>query len=130
MGNIIELLHEFQDMFSTNFSEMKSIIGDLAEINIPLRPDAKSVKHRPYRLNPHYKEKVKAKLDQMLETCVIEPVEESEWINPLVVHDKKTSREVRIYVGLRKLNDAYLHDPFSASFIDEVLENVGGQEMY
>jgi hypothetical protein len=31
---------------------------------------------------------------------------------------------------LRKLNDACLHDPFPTLFIDEVLYNVGGQEVY
>jgi hypothetical protein len=33
-------------------------------------------------------------------------------------------------VYLRKLNDAFLHDPFPTPFTDEVLENVGGQEAY
>jgi len=28
------------------------------------------------------------------------------------------------------LNDACVHDPFLASFIDEVLENIDGQEAY
>ena len=63
----------------------------------------------------------------MLELVVIEPVEESEWISPIVVQDKKTSGEVRICVDLKKLNDVCLHDPFLTPFIDEVLENVGGQ---
>jgi hypothetical protein len=31
---------------------------------------------------------------------------------------------------LRKLNDAYLHDPFPTLFTDKVLDNVGGQEAY
>ena len=60
---------------------------------------------------------------------IIEPVEESKWISPMVVQEKKT-REVRICVDMWKLNDAYLHDPFPTPFIDEVLEGVGGQEMY
>ena len=47
----------------------------------------------------------------------------------MVVQDKKTG-EVRICVDLRKLNDACMHDPFSIPFTDEVLEGVGGQEMY
>jgi hypothetical protein len=47
----------------------------------------------------------------------------------MVVQDKKT-REIRIYVDLRKLNDAYLHEPFPTPFTDEVLDNVGGQEVY
>ena len=46
------------------------------------------------------------------------------------MQDKKISREVRICVDLRKLNDTCLHDPFSTPFIDEVLESVGGQEVY
>ena len=29
VGNITDLLHEFQDLFPTNFSEMKGIVGDL-----------------------------------------------------------------------------------------------------
>ena len=31
---------------------------------------------------------------------------------------------------MRKLNDASLHDPFPTPFTDEVLDNVGGQEIY
>jgi hypothetical protein len=31
---------------------------------------------------------------------------------------------------LRKLNDAFLHDPFPTPFTDEELENVGDQEAY
>jgi len=33
-------------------------------------------------------------------------------------------------VDLRKLNDACVNNPFFMPFIDEVLENVGGQEPY
>ena len=47
----------------------------------------------------------------------------------MVVQDKKTG-EVWIYIDLRKLNDACVHDPFSTLFIDEVLEGGGGHEMY
>ena len=31
---------------------------------------------------------------------------------------------------MRKLNDACLNDPFPTPFTDEVLENVGGHEVY
>jgi hypothetical protein len=48
----------------------------------------------------------------------------------MVVQDKKKGRGIRICVDLRKLNDAFLHDPFATPFTDEVLENVGGHEAY
>ena len=65
----------------------------------------------------------------MLDARIIEPIKESKWISPMVVQDKNT-REVCICVNLTKLNDVCLHDPFPTPFIDEVLEGVGGQEMY
>ena len=65
----------------------------------------------------------------MLEVDVMELVEESEWISPMVVQDKK-QLGIRICIDLRKLNDACLHDPFPTPFTDEVLENVGGHKVY
>ena len=65
-----------------------------------------------------------------MDACIIEPIEESEWISLIVLQDKNTMGEVCIWVELRKLDDACLHDPFLTPFTDEVLEIVGGQEIY
>jgi hypothetical protein len=129
LDKIIELLHEYHDLFPTKFTDMKGIKGPMGEMKIPLKPDAIPVKKRPYRLNPKYKKKVKIELDRMLEVGIIEPVEESEWISPMVVQDKKIG-EIRICVYLTKLNYACLHYPFPTTLIAEVLHNVGGQEVY
>ena len=99
-------------------------------MGIPLKPDVKPIKQRPYKLNPKYKDKVKVELDKMVVVGIIEPIEESEWVSPMVVQEKRTQGEIRICVDLRKLNDACLHDPFPTPFTDEVLDNVGGQEAY
>jgi hypothetical protein len=72
--NIVDLLHEYQDLFPTTFSEMKGIVGELGEMKIPLKPEAKPVRQRPYRLNPVYKKKVKEEIDRMLEAGIIEPL--------------------------------------------------------
>jgi hypothetical protein len=55
MERIIELLREYSDLFPTNFTEMKGIAGELGEMNIPLKPEARPIRQRPYRLNPIYK---------------------------------------------------------------------------
>ena len=82
---ITDFMHEYHDLFPTNFSEMKGIVGDLGEMKIPLRPDAKPSKQRSYRLNPRYKEKVKVELDRMLNAGIIELIEESKWISRIVI---------------------------------------------
>jgi hypothetical protein len=122
---ITYLLHKYQDLFPTTFSEMKGIARELGEMKIPLKPYDNPIRQRPYRLNLKYKEKVKAELHRMIEVDIIEPVVDSEWIILMVVQDKKRGG-IRICVDLRKFNDACLHDPFSTPFTDEVLENVGG----
>jgi hypothetical protein len=85
IDKITKLLHEYQDLFPTKFTDMKGIKGPMGEMNIPLKPDARPVQKRPYRLNPKYKKKFRVELDRMLEAGIIEPVEESEWIIPMVV---------------------------------------------
>ena len=78
-------MHDYQVMFPTNFSKMEGIVGDLGEMKIPLWLDAKPSRQQPYRMNPKYKEKVKTELDRMLAAGIIEPVEESEWVIPIVI---------------------------------------------
>ena len=50
-----------------------------------LKSNAKPVKQRPYHLNPKYKEKVCLELDKMLKVGIIEPMEEFDWVSPMVV---------------------------------------------
>lgn len=130
MGNIVELLIEYQDLFPTKSSELKGNVGELGVIRITLKPDARPVTQRPYWLNPKYKRKVKDELDKMVAVGIIESVEEFEWVSPMVVQEKKTKGEIRICVDPHKLNDACIYDPFPTLFLDEILDNVGGQEAY
>ena len=58
-------------------------------MNIPLKLEERSIRQRPYKLNPIYKHKVKVEINRMLEARIIESVEESEWISLMVVQEKK-----------------------------------------
>lgn len=65
----------------------------------------------------------------MLATKIIVPIEELEWINTMVWKDKKIGG-ICMCINLGNLNDVCVHDPFPIPFIDEILENVGGREVY
>lgn len=52
MEKVIDLVREYQDLFSTKITELKVILGDLGVMKITLKSDAKLVKKRPYQLNP------------------------------------------------------------------------------
>lgn len=81
-------------MFPSSVVDMKGIKGEMGEIRIILKPDARPVKHRPYHLNPRVKEKVKAEIDKMLKARFIFPVEEEEWVSPIVIQRKKEKLEI------------------------------------
>jgi len=78
------------------FSFLKGIIGDLGVMKITLKPKVKPIKKRPYRLNPNYKKMVFLELDKMLAANNIELVEESNWVSPIVVQEKKQKDEIMI----------------------------------
>jgi len=126
VAKVDELLHEYKDLFPKRFSHLKGIIGDLGVMNITLKPNAKPFKQRPYRLNSDYKEKMHQELEKMLDASIIEPMEESDWVSPMVVPEKKQKGKIKIYIDLRNLNDACVHNQFPMPFIDKVLENFGG----
>jgi len=75
VDKVTELFREYQDLFPTNFMDLKGIIRDLGMMKITLKPDAKLVKQMSYHLNPKYKKKVRLELDKMLMVGIIEPVE-------------------------------------------------------
>lgn len=42
--NVIEILHEYQDLLPTKFTELKGIVGDLGIMKINLNVDVKPIK--------------------------------------------------------------------------------------
>jgi hypothetical protein len=42
--SITELLHEYNDLFPTTFTEIKGIAGELGEMKIPLRPEVRPIR--------------------------------------------------------------------------------------
>lgn len=115
-------------MLPMKFLDLKGIIGDPGVMKITIKSDTKPMNQRPYCLNLKYKERVHLELDKMLVAGIIESVEEYDWVSLIVVQENKQKEEIRICIDLRKLNDAYVHDPFPTSCTDEVLDNVGGQK--
>jgi hypothetical protein len=125
---IQSLLREYEDLFPKTFSELKGIKGVMGEMKIELKPGSKPIRHRPYHLNPRVKEKVKKEIEKMLEAGLIFPVEEAEWVSPIVIQRKKDTEDIRVYVDYRSLNYACVNDPFPTPFTDEVLEQVVGRK--
>jgi hypothetical protein len=68
---------------------------------------------------------VKQEIDKMLNVKLIFPMEESDWISPIMIEGKKTSG-IHVCIDFHELNKTCIHDPFMTSFnefLEKIVEN-------
>lgn len=80
-------------------------------------------------MNPHIAKQVKEELDILLRVGFIAPIENPEWISPIVIVPKK-NKKLQIFVDYQKLNAATIPDPFPLPYMDTILDDVGEHELY
>ena len=94
--DIVDLLKEFQDVFSQEYKDLKWLVKEMGEMKIDIKTESKPIKKIPYKLAHKYKEIVKKEIDNMLTAGIIYPIDQSEWASPMVIqlknHDPKKLR--------------------------------------
>ena len=70
-----------------------------------------------------------AEVKKLSDAGFIYPVEDSEWVSPVVVTPKKNGKW-RVCVDYKPLNAAMKRDHFPLPFQDEILNEVAGYERY
>ena len=110
---IINLLKEFQDVFPRYYKKLKGLVQEMGEMKIDIEPDEKPVKKRTHKITHKYKEIVKKQIDNMLAAVIIYPIDQLEWVSPMVFQPKKHDLTyLKIYVDFCELNKVTLTDPF------------------
>ena len=103
----------------------------MGEMKIDIKPDARSIKKRSYKLAHKYKEIVKKEIDNMLVVGIRYPIDQLEWESPMVIQLKKHDpTKLWICVDFLELNKVTLTDPFPTPFTDEMLNEVARHECY
>ena len=124
-----KLLQEYMDVFAWDYLDLKGMDPAVYKHKINLQEDAVPVIQQRYRMNPNYAKQVKEELDKLLNVGFIVPIDQAEWLSPIVVVPKKSGK-IRVCVDYRKLNAATITDPFPLPFVDSILDDVAGHEMY
>lgn len=103
--------------------KMKKMTG--YQVEIPLKQGCQPI-HQPYRRPPFaLKKKVEAKIGELLEQDIIEPVNEpAEWCSPWVPVSK--NGEVRLCIDFRRVNESVLVEKHSMPTIEEFLPDFAG----
>lgn len=75
--------------------------------------------------------KVKKKLDRMLTSGVIQPINEpTEWCAPMVAVPKKNKDQPRICVDFKMLNKAVKREKYVLPTIDHILPKLTGAKVF
>lgn len=96
---------------------------------IILSRNATPVQHKLRKVPLIIKDEVKVLIKDMLDTGIIEPVEASEWVSPVVIL-KKADGKLRFCVDLRSLNNCVVADVFPLPNINELLSTLGGARYF
>ena len=119
-----KMLDRFPNLFITSYQEIRGFVGD--PVKIELIEHAKPVRQRLRRMGKEQMIALKEEVDKLLEAGFIMPVNDAEWVSPVVVTPKKDGRW-RICIDYKPLNAVTKKDPYPLPFIDQVLDSVGGR---
>ena len=112
-----------------SYEEIPGIEPRIVKHEIKTYPDAKLVRQRLHAVNPIKVPAIKAKIEKMLKSSFIYPVPLMEWVSNPVPVDKKQGA-IHISTDFCDLNHAYPKDNFPTPFIDHILDECVGSEVF
>ena len=125
-NEIIQLLEDHIDIVATSTEELTP--SDLAPHKIKLKPGAKPIKQRFYRLTKLKSDILKEELTKLINKKLIEP-SYSEWSSPVVLVPKHNGKW-RMCVDYRRVNDITEKDSYSLPNIDEIFDSLDGAKIF
>lgn len=108
------------------FSKIRNVL-----VEIPIKDNVKAVQ-QPYRRIPAPLEKaVDAKIEELLSKDIIEKVDSSNWISPLVVVPKPDKPgEIRVCVDMKRANEAVARENHPLPIMEDFLPELGSAEWF
>ncbi|MCO5593519.1 hypothetical protein L7F22_047533 [Adiantum nelumboides] len=123
----LQMLKGFPTLFIDGYDKILGI--SIVQHHINLKEGSKPTVQRLRRLGVVQQNALLSEVRKLLYAGFIYPVEDSEWVSPVVVTPKKNGKW-RVCVNYKPLNAATKRDHFPLLFQDEILNEVAGYECY
>ena len=124
-GQLISLLHRYQDVFSNSEDDLG--YTDTVTHNIPTT-DEQPVRVPHRRIPPHQMVEVRAHLQKLVQQRIIRPFT-SPYAAPVVIVRKKDG-SLRLCVDYRMLNEKTRKDAYPLPRIEEALDSLKGAKLF
>lgn len=96
---------------------------------VKVDPTIKPVRQKLQRLPFAVRASVSAELDRLLNAGVIEKIDASSWVSPIVVTGRKTGG-IRLCADLREPNKALVINSHPLPHMDELFANLQGAQIF
>ncbi|MCO5582703.1 hypothetical protein L7F22_036602 [Adiantum nelumboides] len=123
----LTMLEDFPRLFIEGYDQITGVT--VVQHHIKLKEGSKPIVQRLRCLGIIQQDALLAEVRKLLNVGFIYPVEDSEWVSPVVVTPKKNGKW-RVCVDYKPLNAATKRDHFPLPFQDEILNEVAGYERY
>ena len=120
----VENEEQFQPLYN-HFGRLEGRQVQLS-VNPEVKPAAQPVRRTPFGL----RDKVEAKIQDLLDLDIIEPVENpTPWVSPIVVVPKPNG-DIRITVDMRRVNEAVLRERHPIPTVEELLQDMSESRIF
>jgi hypothetical protein len=123
------LFKDFRDIFAWSYEEMLGIDPAIIVHDLKTYPGDKPVWQRLRPVHPCKAAAIKLEVEKLLKAGFIYPVALIEWVSNPVPIDKKGG-SIRVYVDYRDINKACPKDNFPTPFVDQIVDDCAGSEIF
>jgi len=121
----ISFLASFADVFSWDYSDLKTYDTNIIQHTIPIKPNKKPFRQKLRRLNPKSLPSIEKEVNRLYKLGIVVPIRFLDWISNLVPVRKKIG-EIRLCIDFRNLNKVSLKDNYPLPKMDHILQRVVG----
>ena len=116
-------MKQFADVFSWEYSDLKTYDKNIIQHKIPLEKDTIPFKQKLRPINPLLLPLIEKEIKKLLAAKIIVPLRYSKWVANLVVVRKK-SGEIKLCVDFRNLNKCYKKDTYPLPKMENLPQKV------
>ena len=123
------LFKEYRGIFAWTYEEMPRIDPWIVEHEIKTHPNVKPMRQKIRVVNPKKSPTIKAEIKKLLKAGFIYPIPLTEWVSNLVAVNKKEGK-IQVCIDFQDLNKACPKDNYPTPFIDQILDDYSGDEIF
>ena len=116
-------------MFAWSYEEIPGIDPSIVQHEIKRYENAKPIRQKIRPVNPWKAAAIKAEVEKLLKAGFIYPVPLTKWVSNLVLVDEKQGT-IRVCIDFRDLNKACPEDNYPTPFIDQIVDECAGNEVF